>query len=227
VSTRPILLALLVVGQAALARAEQPTYHLDVEFDVACARIAGTARLDVARGTELSIERGDLEILRVTIGGRDIPWSAKGANPLTLRAEGRVRIRYEGAFSHPEGDLIREDAIVLRGIWYPVVEGVYRYRVTATVPRGFVAASEADRVRRTDADPRGGFTVTVLSHPRSAGDVVAILTATSKTEVDAAFERLLDRRRYSVAAFDAGKLIHYELRFGERGISREVGAEPR
>jgi hypothetical protein len=70
--------------------------------------------------------------------------------------------------------------------------------------------------------PRGGFSVTVLKHPLSPGDVVAILTAASKEEVDAAFGKLFDRRRYSVAAFEGGKLLSYELHPGQRGISSEA-----
>jgi hypothetical protein len=75
--------------------------------------------------------------------------------------------------------------------------------------------------------PRGGFTVTVLKHPRSPGDVVAIFTAKSKAEVDAAYRELIDHPRYSSAAFDAGKLIWRELRQGQRGISIEFAAEHR
>jgi hypothetical protein len=67
----------------------------------------------------------------------------------------------------------------------------------------------------------------VLKHPRSPGDVVAILTATSKAEVDAAYGKLVDTPRHSSAAFDGGKLISYELRNGQRGISSEVTAERR
>jgi hypothetical protein len=167
----------LVVGHAAVARAEPRTYDLEVAVDVARARIIGTATVDVAPGTEVSIERGDLGILRVTNGSRDIPWSAQGADPLTLRAEGPVQIRYEGTFSDPEGDLIREDTIVLRGIWYPVVDGTYRYRVTATVPSGFVAVSEADRVRRTDLGDRSTY-VFDLPYPQRAWDGVTFVAST-------------------------------------------------
>lgn len=57
--------------------------------------------------------------------------------------------------------------------------------------------------------------------------MVAILKATSKAEVDAAYDRLIRQPRYSSAAFSGGKLIHYELRNGARGISAEIAAEGR
>ena len=67
--------------------------------------------------------------------------------------------------------------------------------------------------------PRAGFNMKVLKHPRSPGDMVALLRGTSKAEVDAAYDALIRRPRYSSAVFSAGKLIDYELRSGERGIS--------
>jgi len=56
---------------------------------------------------------------------------------------------------------------------------------------------------------------------------VAIFTAQSKSEVDAAYRELVNHPRYSSAAFDAGKLIWYELQQGQRGISSEVAAARR
>ena len=41
------------------------------------------------------------------------------------------------------------------------------------------------------------------------------------------FGKLFDRRRYSVAAFDGGKLTSYELHTGERGIVSDVASPPR
>jgi len=75
--------------------------------------------------------------------------------------------------------------------------------------------------------PRGGLAVTILKHPRSPGDVVAIFTADSKAEVDAAYRELINHPRYSSAAFNGGKLTSYELRNGARGIAAEITAEGR
>jgi hypothetical protein len=173
-----LLVAALVLPHTAAARAEPPTYDLQVAFDVSRARITGVATIDVAPGTELSIDRGDLKILRLTSGGRDIVWSAKDSDPLTFRAEGPVRIRYEGTFSDPEGDAIGKDTIVLRGIWYPVIDGIFRYRLTATLPRAFVAVSEADRVRRTDAGPQSIYAFD-LPYPQRPWDGVTFVASTN------------------------------------------------
>jgi hypothetical protein len=142
---------------AAVPPAEQPSYDLKVAFDLSQARIMGTATIDAARGTKLSIHRGDLRIIRLTNGGRDLAPIPQDTETIALRAEGPVQIRYEGTFPGPEEDVIGMDTILLRGNWYPVVEGTYRYQVTATVPRGFEAVSEADHVRRTEADGQPTF----------------------------------------------------------------------
>ena len=70
--------------------------------------------------------------------------------------------------------------------------------------------------------PQAGFSLVLLKHPRSAGDMVAILNADSKAQVDASIDALIRHPRYSSAAFRDGRLISYELRAGARGISREV-----
>lgn len=419
-----LLAAALAIAGMAVASESDPTYELHVAFDIPRATIIGTAIIDAHKGAELSIDRGDLRILSLTNGSRRIAPDTPGSDPLTLHAEGPIQIRYEGTFSGPEGDVIDGDKIVLRQTWYPVVEGTYRYHLTATLPRDFVAISEADTVRRTEADgqatfsfdlpypqrdwdgitlvasrqpaisltvpitiyfergrseiatlqisgqhlefrhlldekpirvaldenydvfrhltpaempptidnlltrsrvilvaspneekkfaqlinafaseeaqvawygwgheraqkagrlpavipggqqgtstadwrililrnadigdgtdmivpslillgkdnpliarlfgglelPRGGFTVTVLKHPKSPGNVVVILTATSKAEVDAAYREIINHPRYSSAAFNGGKLTSYELRNGARGISAEITAERR
>ena len=75
--------------------------------------------------------------------------------------------------------------------------------------------------------PRAGFSLTVLKHPRNPGDMVAVLDAASKAEVDAACETLIHHPRYSSATLSGGKLLSYELRNGTRGISAKLAGEAR
>jgi hypothetical protein len=63
--------------------------------------------------------------------------------------------------------------------------------------------------------------LTVVAH------LLAVLNATSKAEVDAAYDSLIRHPHYSSAAFSGGKLISYELRNGARGISAELTGEGR
>jgi len=166
-----------VTAFATAARAEHPLYQLNVEFDVSQAKIVGEARIDADPGTDLSIHRGDLRIVRLTTGGRDAMPGPKDPEPFILHAEGPVLIRYEGTFSDPLGDMISADTILLRGTWYPVVEGTHRYRVSAVVPGGFMAFSEADTVRRIAAGERTRYEFD-LPYPQRDWDGVTFVAST-------------------------------------------------
>ena len=82
--------------------------------------------------------------------------------------EGTVEIGYEGIFrgqSHPDttgnGDpdsVIGEKGIYLTGTWYPKPDQMFRYHLTATLPEGYEAVSEAERVERTSNDKNTIFT---------------------------------------------------------------------
>jgi len=167
----------LAISCAASVRAEQPGYNLDIAIDVPGARITGTATIDTPKSAELSIYRGDLRILSLTTGSRHITPATEEPDPLTLQAEGPLTIRYEGTFAGSEESVISEDTIVLRGMWYPVVEGTHRYSLTATLPLDFVVFSEADRVQRTEA---GGQATYSFDLPYPQRDWDGITFAASK-----------------------------------------------
>jgi hypothetical protein len=188
---------------AAAARAEYPQYQLNVEFDVSQAKIVGEARIDAAPGTDLSIYRGDLRIVRLTTGGRDAIPGPEDPEPFDLRAQGPVVIRYEGTFSDPKGDVISTDTILLRGTWYPVVEGTYRYRVSAVVPGGFMAFSEADTVRRIADGERTRYEFN-LPHPQRDWDGVTFVASTRWVSRRAQYEGT--ELAVHLLAQDAGRL---------------------
>ena len=169
--------AALVVACPTAFGAEQPSYVLDVALDPPGSRIAGTATIELSPGAEVSIEPGDLRILSVTNGSIRAGRDADGLEHLTLHADGLVQIRYEGAFNGPGDDVIDKEKITLRGIWYPVVEGTYRYHLIATLPRDFVAVSEADAVRRTEADGQATFSFD-LPYPQRDWDGITFVAST-------------------------------------------------
>ncbi|MBI4194273.1 MAG: hypothetical protein HY526_04260 [Betaproteobacteria bacterium] len=171
-----LLAAALAIGDAAVASAGPPTYDLRVTVDVSRAMLTGRATIDAPRGAELSIDRGDLRILSLTNGGRRIAPDTLASDTLTVRAEGPLQIRFEGIFDGSDVDVIGTNAVLLRGMWYPVVEGTYRYRLSVTLPRDFLAISEAERVRRTEADGRATFTFD-LPHPQRDWDGITFVAS--------------------------------------------------
>ena len=166
----------LALANASLAADEHPLYELDVAFDLAKAKINGSATIKVRPGAELTIKRGELRILSLRNAGRRIVPDARGSDPLTLRAEGPVQIRFEGTFNGSDVDVIDRDKILLRNIWYPVVEGTYRYRLKAKVPRDFVAVSEGDHVQRTEADGEVTFAFD-LPYPQRDRDGITFVAS--------------------------------------------------
>ncbi len=144
-------------ADASLAGDEHPLYNLAVSFDVAKAKITGSASVEARPGAELTITRGDLRILSLRNGRRRIVPNARASDPFTLLAEGPVEIRYEGIFKGTDVDVIDRDKILLRNIWYPVIAGTYRYHFKASVPHGFVALSEGDYARRTETKGKATF----------------------------------------------------------------------
>jgi len=61
-----LLAAALAVASMAVASEEDPTYDLEVRFDVPRATIIGIATIDAQKGAKLSIYPGDLNILSLT-----------------------------------------------------------------------------------------------------------------------------------------------------------------
>jgi hypothetical protein len=173
---RCLFAAVLAAASATSIGAEQSTYDLDVVFDVPRARIVGTATIDVALGTELSINPGRLTIVSLTNAGQPVAPDLRDAVPFILLAEGPVRIRYEGTFRAPEGDVIDHEKISLGDVWYPVVEGTFRYSLTATLPANFVAISEGDAVRRTESGGLATYSFD-FPYPQRDGDGIAFVAS--------------------------------------------------
>ena len=170
------LVAALAVAGMSFASERVPTYGLKVAFDLPRSRIIGTATVDAPKGAALSVWRGDLRIVSLTTGGRKLKLDPNQPDPVALKANGPVRIKFEGTFRGREVDTIGEDAIVLRDIWYPVVEGTHRYHLSATLPREFVAVSEADTVRRTEAGAQATYTFD-LPYPQRDWDGITFVAS--------------------------------------------------
>ena len=168
-----LILALLAIPGMAIADETAPTYDLRVEFDIPRSRIIGEAVIAARQGTDLSIHLGELHVLSLKMAGREIIPDATRRDPLVLKASGPVEIRYEGTFRGADVDVIDGEKILLRNIWYPVVEGVHRYRLVATVPRGFVVFSETDRVLRSESKGQATYSFD-LPYPQRDWDGITL-----------------------------------------------------
>lgn len=145
------MLSLLAFTAASLASTFNPVpaYELFLGFDLNAHRLQGVARIEAAAGDELTIAFGTLKILSIMSGGQSVAPDIS-TDGVTVTARGPLEIHYEGRFDGADEDLIDTDHVILRNLWYPVIDGVYRYRLSVTLPKDFLAVSEGDSVDRTE-----------------------------------------------------------------------------
>ncbi|HTZ17794.1 MAG TPA: ChaN family lipoprotein, partial [Dissulfurispiraceae bacterium] len=149
--------------------ASQPQYRLSVFFDIPNAMIRGTAKIAVQDRKQMLFHVGSLSIEKVTINGATVPFHRDEDILLIAPSEiGTLEIAYNGGFRSGPGsaearsdNMISEHEISLTGSWYPRPEGLITCRLSATVPAGFKALSEADRIE-SGSDGKMDF---VFDHP--------------------------------------------------------------
>lgn len=133
-----------------------PVYNLYVSLDISSSTLSGVSRIEVTAGKEVSISRGALRIDAVELNNR--PLRVDRSNDViafTPEHDGVAEIRFEGKFrdravsqENPgvTGSIIGEEGISLTGIWYPVISGLAYYKLTASLPAGYEAVSEAENI---------------------------------------------------------------------------------
>ncbi|BCB96363.1 hypothetical protein JZK55_12850 [Dissulfurispira thermophila] len=142
---------------------QQPEYNLDISFNIPDSRIIGLATIDVQAGKELVMYIGHLKIKEVTLNGQGINFNIKDEVLRILPLQsGSLDIRYEGVFKDNNttedtnygvvGSIINERGISLTGIWYPQLEGLYKYRLKAVLPDGYEAISEGEGIAKNIKD---------------------------------------------------------------------------
>lgn len=171
-----------------------PRYDLSVSFDLKDNLIRGDAKIDLPGPAEISLE--GFRITQMSFNGGPLAASPPEGQIKTTR-KGRLEIRYEKAFkgsfkTDPQkegalaGSLINEKGISLTGNWYPQVKGLALYRLSALVPDGFTAISEADEITAAQT-PGGRLFSFVFPHPAGSIDLVAgnyVLTKATLGDVD-------------------------------------------
>ncbi len=174
-----------LAGQQAMAQTTgrpYPEYSLSVSFDLKKNLLNGDAKIDLAGPAR--VFTGDLKILSMSLNGKPLDEKSPFKGWLEIKEKGTLvlEIRYEKTFSGSEsspenpgvvsGSLISDKGITLTGNWYPSVEGLAIFRLTAAVPSGFTAISEADEIISRDIPGGKEFTFS-FPHPLGSIDLVA------------------------------------------------------
>jgi uncharacterized iron-regulated protein len=148
------------------ARAEDsiPNYELSVSFDLDENLLRGDALISLPAEKEWTIRTGGMKILKASFEGVALdPETVSEAHEINVTRGGVLELGYEKVFRETEtdienvgvvGSVVSGDGISLTGAWYPQVEGLSYYRLTAVVPESFIAISEADAITEKET-PQG------------------------------------------------------------------------
>jgi len=166
-----------------------PEYSLAVSFDIPASQITGLATMTVRNGQEILFATGKLAIIKVTLNDRTIAIEPNnGMLRIKPTENGTIAIRYEGVFKGSEHSskvnnvaeqsIIDARGISLTGTWYPHTGSLTRFRLKASLPNGYDAVSEAERIDKT---AKGSITEFTFYFDRQLTGIS--LTASDRFEV--------------------------------------------
>ncbi len=184
--TALFLFFVLLFPLNSLAMESIPENRIEVRFDLDHHRMTGTSRISIPAGKGAEVDLSGLTVISASIDDQTIGIDPK-MNALTLKpssSESIVKIEFQvesGAASSDvarnpgvvQGNLIGPSGIALTSRWYPAVEGLSLYQLSAILPKGFEGISEADEISSTPkADGSGVFSFS-FPHPIDHIDFIA------------------------------------------------------
>ena len=121
------------------------TYSVKVNIDPANKTLQGQVEITPER--VLSIDISGLE--NVNLNGRPIQQTASALLQLAPGQKHLIQYQYPlNSYSAYSDD----DNVVLSGAWYPQINELARYQLTVTLPKGFQAISEANKIESRAID---------------------------------------------------------------------------
>lgn len=155
--------------------------NINVTVDIENSQIAGTSTVGVTAGEKLSLHKGRLDIINIVQNGNPVSYSEHdGIIEIIPETTGTVEINFSGVYRQTliERDIgiadsvIDERGVSLTGTWYPETGGLSYYELTVTLPEGYEAVSEAEKIRKEVKDGRVEFHFT-FPHPVDGLNLVA------------------------------------------------------
>jgi len=170
-------LSLFLLLPAAPATASVPSYELAISFQPEQQMMSGTAHITLPAGQELILYMEDITVTAIMIsrkGQETMPVRVPADNHLHLDAINEVQelfISYtkEIAANAPD-NIISNRGIALTSLWHPIPDRNMQFNLTAILPKGFQAISEADTLSYDAANIQQSFT---FSQPVQAIHFVA------------------------------------------------------
>jgi hypothetical protein len=170
---------MIAIPMTATAQAEEalPEYKLSVSFVPAENLLKGEAVIVLPGEKPWGIDTGAVKVLDAVLDGKALDAESIVAinrdKVINLATGGTLKISYEVLLKGSEADVqnvgvagsvVSTEGISLTGGWYPTVKGLARYSLTALVPEGFTAVSEAEEVSVSNT-PEGRMYAFHFPHP--------------------------------------------------------------
>jgi aminopeptidase N len=206
-------------GSAALhPREPLLEYRLQVSFDLPQGKVLGRATILAPQGHKLTIDPGKLNILAIRHRGQTIASGRRPGKDIVIYVQGPIQVEYEASLGKTGDNAMDQGDIILLSRWYPQVEGFCRFKLSATLPSGYLAVSEADHVTRNKKNGQTEF-IFDFPHPLDDGESIT-LTASKRWVVSQASQnnvelltylfpedahlapRYLDRSRHALAKYE-------------------------
>jgi aminopeptidase N len=157
------LFLVLFLPLRSFAMEKLPVNRLDIRFDLDHHKLTGESQISLPVETGAVVDLAGLTVISASIDNRAIKIDPK-VSTLTLQpseAETTVKIKFSAEISEaPETDFTRNPGVVqgnvigpsgisLTNRWYPALQGLSLYRLSALLPKGFEGISEADEISST------------------------------------------------------------------------------
>jgi aminopeptidase N len=181
-----LLVVLTVVTRSALAENTHskslPTYNLSVSFDLKEHLLRGTAKIVFPESEDIAVSAANLTVIDANLNGRPVEYSKRDGLIRAL-GKGTLEIKYQAVFRDGRQNNLQNRGVVSSGVistdgisltsnWYPAINGVAYYKLSAVVPQGFEAISEADEIS-SEITPAGKEYFFYFPHPLNGIDFVA------------------------------------------------------
>ncbi len=156
---------------------------IQVDLDLEKQSVKGNARSLLPPDREVAIDLAGLDVIRAEVDDRDVSGDVGQDGLLVIPAQGRTRglfieftrvIRNGTEARHTElaNSFISPKGAMLLDNWCPTFEEIGCYTLSASVPEGMVAVSEADSVNVKMEDEKNLYTF-LFPYPREGISLVA------------------------------------------------------
>lgn len=172
-----------------------PAYKLRVSFDLKKHLLEGISIITLPEGAQITVSTQGLKVLSASLNGEPLRKSA-GGDGFALSGGGVLRIEYEATFKEAHegamnlenvgivtGGVVDDRGISLTGDWYPSINSLAYYDLTATVPPDFTAISEADEISFKETALGRVYSFS-FPHPVNGIDLVAAQYKEARDVVD-------------------------------------------